>query len=253
MALVLGTVIGTVTASNLANPLAPLPPARVAIGVSYHLGGHTITQRRIPALLNRFNGRATYAPFSFLSFGVDLGATRMDVAADTTAGDTVGLFHGDYRFSAGGHLKLSSPLFRDRLGVVGIARATTFSSGNDYDALYGGIDGNGALGLLVHIPGFGYAAAGPKLYLIRGENTSHDGTQNTYANVNNLRGWLAVDYFPRVSEKMKNRPYLSFEIALSPEAAVDRRAPIQEFSFSLTFGTVTPRLYGEVSEVPWQP
>ncbi|MBD3315876.1 MAG: hypothetical protein GF344_08830 [Chitinivibrionales bacterium] len=241
------------SASNLANPLTPLPPARIGIGLSYSLGGHTITNREIPALLNRIHCRATYSPVSLINFGFDLGATQLEVASDTTTRDTLGIFHGEYRFSVGGHLKLSTPLYRDLVGAVAIAQTTRFSSSNEHDARYEGIDGDAALGVLFHIPGIGYAALGPKVYLIRGKNRGYDGAEGKFANVNNVRAWLAVDYFPRVGTIMENRPYFSFEMSLSPEVAFRKRAPVQEFEFSITFGTVTPRLYGEVSEAPWEP
>lgn len=243
-------------ASNLANPVAPIPTARIGIGLSYHLGGHTVTNREIPSLMNRFHARFSYAPSTYLNFGFDLGTSQMDVASDTSALDTLLIFHGKYGFSYGAHLKLSTPLIlNDIVGLIGIFQGTRFFSENDEGAYYSGYDAAGAAGLLFHIPGFGYIAAGSKVYLIaKGRNKSYNsGVEHRYSNINNVRGWLAIDYFPKIKSISETRPYISFELSISPDAKVRDRAPIQEVSISIAIGSITKRLYGEESDVEWEP
>ena len=72
-------VAAAAMASNLANPAAAIPEARVAIGASYHLGGYTLTNKEIPSIFNRLHARVHYAPLNFLGIGVDLGAMQLDV------------------------------------------------------------------------------------------------------------------------------------------------------------------------------
>mgnify|MGYP007061460011 FL=1 len=83
-----------IKASNLANPAVLTPEARISVGASYHLGGYTLTNLELPALFNRVHARCDYTPFSFLSFGLDAGATMIDVERYVQNGDTFPVFHG---------------------------------------------------------------------------------------------------------------------------------------------------------------
>jgi hypothetical protein len=242
-------------AANLAAPAVLLPVARVVFAGSYDLGGYSITNDSVPSLMNRFHGSLTWSPFSFLNIGIDAGALQMDVAGDTTSKDTIGIFHGDYGFSGGVHLKAGSRFFYDDLfRVICIGQATYFSTKNKDGALYSGKDGAGVLGLQFHVPHFGYVSAGPQLYLIMGENKSYNSaTKQKYSNINNLRGWLSIDYFPQEKGMSSNKFFVSLEMTLSPKVAFDKRAPLQECGFSISFGSITKRLYGEESEVEWAP
>ena len=244
-----------VTAANLADTTVLLPVARVALGASYDLGGHTITNDSVPCLMNRVHGSLTWSPFSFLNIGVDAGASQMDVAGDTTSKDTIGIFHGDYGISGGLHVKLGTRFFYDDLfRVIAIGQATYFSTKNKDGAVYSGKDGAGIVGLQFHVPHFGYVSAGPQLYLIMGENKSFNSTvKHKYSNINNLRGWLSIDYFPQEKSLSSNKVFLSFEVSVSPKIAFDKRAPLQECGFSISFGSITKRLYGEESDVEWAP
>jgi hypothetical protein len=241
-------------ASNLANPVTPIPSARISIGVSYHLGGYTITNAELPSLLNRINARVNYAPLQFFNIGIDCGASQMEVAADTLDSLIIGAFHGNYTFSFGANIKLSSPLLNDLFGLIGIAQGTRFESENKAGALYKGYDVNGIIGFLVHIKNIGYIAAGPQVYLIQGKNKSFNSkTERPYSNVNNIRGWFAFDFFPKLKIDTKNIPYFSLEVAVSPDAGFGKKAPLQEISFSIAFGSVTRKLYGETSSIEWRP
>ncbi len=241
-------------ASNLANPVTPIPEARIGIGVSYHLGGYTITNFEIPALMNRIHARVTYSPFVFFNIGADAGVSQMEVAPDTVDTLVYEVFHGNYKFSFGVHIKVSSPLFKDLIGAVGIAQGTRFSSENKAGAVYSGFDGAAAAGILFHIKNFGYIAGGAKLYVIKGKNRAFNSKKdNFYSNVNNIRGWVAIDYFPKIKAVSKYIPYISFEVSIAPDVAFGEKAPIQEISFSLAVGSVTKRLYGETKEMEWHP
>lgn len=254
--LLLAALPVVVTASNLANPAVAFPETRIAVGASYHLGGYTITNKNVPALFNRFCGRLEFAPLKYLAFGIDLGAIQIDVDRYIAAGtqDTIPVFHGNYGFSGGGHLKLATPTFAHNfLSFVAITQATLFNSRNNHGASYSGKDGVGAVGMQVRIPHFGYITAGPWIYLIRGENRSFNGKTGTYSNSNNVRGWMAIDFFPNLEEASNNIPYFSLEFSISPEADYSKRLPVQEFSISLSIGSITGRLYGVESDVPWKP
>lgn len=247
---------GTTPAANLANPAVILPEARAAVGVSYNLGFHTITNRYLPSVMNRVHARGIFAPSSFFNIGIDLGASQMDVAGDTTSSDTLGIFHGKMGFSGGGHIKLATPFFfEDRIAVVGMATGTYFRSTNENDAWYGGVDGTGALGIQFHVPGFGYVTAGAQMYLIQGKNQDYQGNEGTYANSENLRGWLAIDYFPKIEVAGESRPYISFEFSVSPEADFisEGQPPFREVGFSISVGSVTKRLWGKDRGLGWEP
>jgi hypothetical protein len=241
--------------ANLADPAVMLPAARIAIAGSYDLGGYTITNDSVPCIMNRFHGSVTYAPFPFLNIGFDAGASQMDVAADTTFKDTIGVFHGNYGFSGGLHLKLGSEFFYDGLvRIIGLCQATYFTTSNAQGAVYSGKDVAGVIGLQFHINHFGYVSTGPQLYLIEGDNKSYNSSlKRPYSNVNNLRGWLAFDYFPQDKLMSNNKLFISFEMSVSPKVAFNKRAPLQEASFSISLGSITKRLYGEESEIEWAP
>jgi hypothetical protein len=249
-----GIAITRIPASNLADPTVLVQAARLSAGASYDLGGFSLTNDSVPCILNRFEARMSYAPFSFVNFGIDAGATQMEVAGDTTATDTIGIFHGKYAFSGGGHLKLGTPFFfNDLLSAVGILHGTYFSSKNNAGTVYSGIDANGGVGLQFHIRDFGYVTAGSSVYLIFGKNKSYDGQAGKYSNINNVRGWLAIDYFPTIAAGSKNLLYISLELTASPKATFNGRAPVQEMSVSVSIGSITRKLYGQESEVEWKP
>jgi hypothetical protein len=196
----------------------------------------------------------SFSPFSFVNFGIDAGMMQMEVASDTTATDTFSVFHGKYGFCGGGHLKLGTPFyFNDMVSAIGILNGSYFSSRNDAGATYGGTDADGGVGLQFHVHDFGYITAGSSVYLIYGKNKSYAGQEGKYSNVNNVRGWLAIDYFPTTALSSKNIMYLSLEVSVSPNVRFSARAPIQEMSVSVSIGSISRRLYGQTSEVEWKP
>jgi len=241
-------------ASDLANPANNAPDARIAVGLSYHCGGYTITNDSVPVILNRIHARATYAPLKAVNFGIDIGTASMEVDSLTKGSDTFRIFHGNFGLSAGAHVKLSTPSFaNDFLAFVGIAQATYFSSENKYKAVYGGIDANGAAGVQLHLKNFGFITLGPQLYFIHGSNRSADGRSGTYSNISNLRGWLAIDFYPKMGALSSGKPYISFEFSATPQTDIGGSVPIRECSFSIAIGTITRRLYGEETDVEWSP
>lgn len=244
----------TIFAANLANPATLIPEARLALGASYDVGGYTISNDSVPCMMNRFQGRCTFAPFSFLNIGIDAGASRFDVAGDTTMTDTIGIFQGNYSFSGGAHFLLGSRFFyNDLFRIIGIGQVSYFSSSNSSAARYGGADGAGAIGIQFHVQRFGYVTLGPELYVISGKNKNYLGVQHRYSNLNNLRGWMAIDFFPKEKLASNNKFYISLELALSPKANYNKRAPLQEIRFSVGLGSITKRLYGQESDVEWSP
>jgi hypothetical protein len=246
--------ISNACALNLGNPTVLIPTARLAFGASYDVGGYTIANDSVPCMMNRFQGHCTFAPLSFLNVGINAGASRMDVAADTTAVDTIGIFEGNYGFSGGMNVLLGSHYFyNDLFRVIGIVKGTFFSSTNDNGAVYSGVDGGGALGLQFRIPRFGFFSLGPEIYLISGKNKSYLGKKHRYSNISNLRGWMAIDFFPKEKITSDNKFFLSLEMAMSPQVKFNKQAPMQEIRFSVGFGSMTKRLYGEVSDFDWTP
>lgn len=238
-------------ASNLANPVVNLPDSRVAIGISYHLGGYTITNSEIPSLLNRIHLRLSYAPLTYLNIGADIGVSKMDVESH----NAIKKFEGNFGLSVGGTVKTATPLIKDIVGLIAIGQATLFTSKNDAEAYYKGPDYSAAGGLLFHIKGVGYIAAGPHLYIQMGKHKGYKDSDvvQKYSSVSNLRGWLAIDYFPKMKMIKKYIPYFSLEFSAGKKVKFGSTTPIKEFSFSISFGEVTRRLYGEKSEVEWEP
>ena len=244
-------IVSSIEAANLANPAITLPEARISIGASYHLGGYTLSDQEIPSLFNRIHGRVEYGPFKYLTLGIDAGAILIEVDSYVDhLGDSIENFHGKFGFSGGAHLKLSTPSFVKKIiSFIMIAQATLFKSSDDKLAwYYGGKDGTGIIGIQFHIPGFGFISAGPWVYLIQGEN--NDGF---YSNTDNVRGWLAIDYFPKLKDLSTNKPYLSLEFSISPKATYSERIPVQAFSVSISIGAITKRLYGIESDIEWTP
>lgn len=232
--------------SNLANPGLGIPPARLALGASYHVGGYPITGREVPMIMNRVHAHATFSLLKYIDIGVEAGTSQIEVASYTDATDTIQTFHGNYGFSGGAHLKLvSPPLVKDLLSAVVVAQATAFSSANTHGARYGGYDGAGAAGLQLRIPRMGSVSAGAKMYLIEGSNKGYQGTEGEYSNVDNLRGWIAVDFLPTFKEDVKGKPYFTFEASVSPDTRLGGSVPLKGAAFSLAVGWISPRLYGE--------
>jgi hypothetical protein len=254
LTLLLLLFVSNVYSSNLANPAVSVPASRITIGASYLASGYTITNMEIPSLFNRVHARVAYSLLSNVSIGIDLGVTQIEVDKYTIGEDSFPVFHGKFGFSGGAHLKLSTPFFlKKTIALTCIGNATTFSSKNTSGALYGGFDGAGAVGVQFHIKHFGYISAGPMMYLIKGENVSFDGTKGKYSNINNLRGWLAIDFFPDFKEMSSNKPFITLEITASPEANYSKRIPLQEFSVSLCIGSITKKLSGIENGIDWKP
>jgi hypothetical protein len=242
---------GTVHGSNIANPGGMIPPGRLYVGASYHVGGFTITDSSLGCIMNRFHARVGYSPLQYLNFGIDLGVSQMDVdsvtifeGADSSHYVT---FQGKYGFSGAVHLKAATPrLFNDMVALFGAAQATMFTSENDEGAYYSGIDGAGVLGLQVKVPRFGFVSIGAKMYYIEGSNKSYNSSEEKgYSNSDNLQAWLAVDFIPPFKGQLKGMPYFSAEMTLVPGVTMGGSVPIQGVSFSLAIGWVSPRLYGE--------
>jgi hypothetical protein len=239
--------------ASVANPAAQIPDARLAVGVSYFLGGSTITDKEIPMMMNRLCARVSYSPIRYVNVGFDFGTAQVSVDQYTEDAwdDTIPVFNGDFGWSVGGHLKLSTPFFFDYVALFGLANGNFFRSTNKLNAYYGGKDGVGVVGAQIRIPNVGYVSIGPQVYLIMGDNRGYAGQKGTYSNINNIRGWLAFDYFPEMGDFSKiselagdNKPYVSVEFTMSPKIGGSARVPIQEFSLSVSIGVITQRLYG---------
>ncbi|MDR0306559.1 MAG: hypothetical protein LBI42_06955 [Chitinispirillales bacterium] len=233
-------------AANLANPAAQVGGARVSVGASYNLGGSTITNLEIPMMMNNIGVRVSYAPISYLNFGIDFGTVQISVDRyPVGSGDTIPVFDGNFGWSGGGHLKLTTPFFFNHVALIGLANGNFFRSQNDNKAYYGGADIAGAAGVQVRIGKTCFISVGPHIYLIEGKNRDYEENTGKYGNINNLRGWIAFDYFPDLSALYdKQQPYISLEFTASPKINSSSRVRVQEFSASVTVGTITSRLYG---------
>jgi len=248
--LTLGLFNSGVSANNLSNPALCVPPGRLVVGASYHIGGYTITNQKVPAIFNRIMARLSFSPSRYVDFGIDGGVSQIDVGSYTSTSDTIPVFHGSFGFSGGGHIKGSTPfILEDRLGAIGIVGVSVFSSENTHGAYYGGFDVSGALGLQVKIPDFGAVAAGAQVYLIQGKNRGYlesSSSTHDYSNINNVRGWLAFDFLPSFKGEIKGKPYFSFEVTVAPDVDLGGSpVPLEEIGFSFSLGWISPRLYGE--------
>jgi hypothetical protein len=246
-------------AANLANPAAQAGDARMVFGASYYLGGADITRLNIPMMMNRISARVTYSPIRYVNFGLDGGTTHISVdkfplpgAAlnpDPDVPDSARVFKGNLGWSGGAHLKLTTPYLFDYVGLVAIGHVNYFYGVNDLDARYAGTNFVAAAGLQVRIPRVGAVSLGPQFYLINGRNRSYDGVEAEYSNVNNVRAWVAFDYFPEMEQFTGNhKPYISVEFTASPKIGGSSRVPIREFSVSVSIGAITQRLYGELND-----
>ncbi|MCL2218785.1 MAG: hypothetical protein FWC23_02580 [Chitinispirillia bacterium] len=235
-------------ATNLANPAAQIPGARMSFGASYYLGGADITNLEIPMMINRIGGRVSYAPVPYVNFGADFGTAQVSVDQYAIGRDIIPIFNGNLGWSVGGHLKLSTPYIANTFAVLALGHVNYFSSANKLKAYYAGTDIAAAAGLQFRIPGGGVLSFGPQLYMIEGANKGFNGEKDKYKAVNNMRAWIAFDYFPEETFIMwDQKPYVSIEFTASPKISGSRRAPIQEFGVSISVGAITQRLYGEDS------
>ena len=242
--------------ASIANPTAQVSDARLSIGASYFVGGSSIgggtePDDAVPMMMNRLCARVSYAPVRYVNFGLDFGTAQVSVDQYANGwGDTVPIFNGGFGWSAGGHLKLSTPYFGNYVGLFGLANGNLFRSTNKRKAYYGGADAVGVVGVQVRVPNFGFVSVGPQVYLIQGENRGYDSDEvGKYSNINNVRGWIALDYFPDMNGLTgEHTPYASIEFTMSPKISGSRRVPVKEFSLSVSVGVITPRLYGADKE-----
>ena len=236
-------------AINMATPLAPIPAGRLTASASYEFDGITITDREIPSIMNRIMATGTISPTQYFNAGLDVGLSQIEVASDST---NTTIFHGKFSFSGGANIKLSTPFVKNIFGFIGIIKGGWYNSPeNDGSRYYQGFDVAGVLGPIFHIPKFGYIALGPKMYYIHGDSKG----AGTYHNINNLRGWIAIEYFPKMKDKIKMLPFITIEGSISPEASVkSNRAPIVEFGAALTFGGVSSKILGKSDkQYNWTP
>jgi len=246
------TLAAATFAANLANPAAQVGDARLAFGASYYLGGADITDYKIPMMMNRIGGRVSFSPVRYANIGVDFGSAQVSVDRYVyTIGppDTIPLFDGNFGWFAGGHLKLSSPYIAGYVSAMVLGSVTYFRSANDHEAHYAGLDITAAGGPQIRIQNIGlFISLGPQLYLIDGKNKGDDKVTNNYSNVNNMRAWIALDYFPKeVPLTWNYKPYVSVEFTASPKIGGSKRTPIREFSLSFSMGATSQRLYGQDS------
>jgi len=231
--------------ANLANPAAQVGTARMSFGASYFLGGADITNLEIPLMMNRLAVRASYSPIRYVNFGVDLGTPLVSVEKYSVNGrDTVPVFDGEFGWSAGGNLKLSTPYMFGSVAVLALANANLFRSSNKAGAYYGGADITAAAGVQIRLPN-GYISFGPQIYMIMGRNKGIYGAEGEYSNVNNMRAWIAYEYFPDDIFGGEYKPYMSAEFTASHKICASERVPVREFSLSVSFGVITRRLYGD--------
>lgn len=228
-----------------------IPGKTISIGGSASVDGYSLTNREIPCIINRFSGEIDFAPFNFMCIGITAGATSVIVDKF----DSVDMFKGKYGVSAGGNLKLSTPFFfKKSTSIITIGQGTYFRSENENGAYYGGEDFLGIAGFQFRLPGFGYLTLGPLVSYIMGENKSFDGTIKNFSNVNNVRGFAALDIFLKSKNvTTTNKPFLSVSTSISPKVNASQRIPVQEYSVSISIGSVSPRLYGESSMRDWNP
>jgi hypothetical protein len=228
--------------ANLANPAAQAGTARMYFGASYFVGGSDITNLEIPMIMNRLNMRVGYAPVSYVNFGADLGLPLISVEEY----NRTPVFDGDFGWSAGGHLKLSTPYILGRVAVLALGNINVFRSTNKGGAYYGGTDLAAAGGLQFKLPARHCLSLGPQFYMIMGKNKGfEEKTEGTYSNVNNMRAWLAYEYLPADVFGGEYKPYMSLELTASPKICASKRVPVKEFSVSVSVGIITKRLYGE--------
>lgn len=236
-------------AANVSYPSAPVPSARFATGITYdYLGGYFYKApiEDLPFSMHGVNAFFTYAPVTYVNFGVDLGMRDVNIPN----GDHDYGFNGKLGIAAGSHLKLATPYFGDVMGIIAMCRGLWFHSKDDNDSFYSGPELTGAGGLSFHVKRFGYISFGCKYFEIFGENGIGDGDWSNDATVG---GWASFDYFPKTNVK-KYIPFISFEFAFFPsDNPFYGGSPIvRNASFAVTIGAITHRIYGDDNR-NWRP
>lgn len=250
--LILGAAIFS-WGANVAFPSVAIPEARFGVGASYDITtGDLYGVDDVPFSMNTINASFTFAPVSVMNFGVDIGTRNVRIYSS----DEVFDFRGKMGFSAGGHLRLSTPLLKDVFGATALIKGAWFYSKNDYDAFYRGVDVTGALGFVFHIKQVGYISFGGKYFEIFGENQGfNDINTSSWSNDETLGGWVAFDFFPKMKQQGSYIPFVTLEAGVFPGASAFRgdKSGIHNLSFSVTIGAITQRLYGESTELEWCP
>ncbi len=239
-------------AAGLASPIAPIPDARIGVGITYGMDGFNLYDSEIEAgaTLSSIQATVAYAPVTNINLGIDLGVTSVSVKTEETAKD----FSGDFGFSGGANAKLSSNFINDRVAFTGILKGGWFYSSTDEDYYYRGVTLSGSLGPTFHINNFGYLGFGYKYFEINGENEGSGNVSSYWGNDQTMGGYLSVDYFPKSEVISSYIPYISFVVDVFPEAGLQKNdIALHNISFSISFGAITNRLYGKKSEVNWRP
>jgi len=235
-------------ATSVSYPAAPVPTARFATGATYdYFGGYFYRApvSDLPFNMHGINAFFTYAPVTYVNFGVDLGMRDVNIPQGNHNYD----FNGKLGIAAGQHLKLATPYFGDVMGIVAMCRGLWFYSKDSHSSFYSGSQLVGSGGLSFHVQRFGYISCGIKYLEIFGENGFGDGT---WSNDATLGGWASFDYFPKTNVK-RYIPFISFEFGFFPsdKPFYGSGTIVRNASFGVTIGAITNRLYGD--EDNWRP
>lgn len=199
-------------------------PAQVSLGAYFDHSGQDLFEDPSPSVLNSTGLSVDYGPWTFLQFGMFVGATEFDVALPETRLSDPDAFsyNSDYSFSAGGSLKLASPRFASNT-TRGVAFGSlTYLKSED-------VPGNSKTGLIYNagatlqylfLERVNFVLGGEFYTLIGDQKRASDGrveafgTSNPAGIVDYGRGIVGVEYF----FKGKNRPFVS--VAFRPTGSI---------------------------------
>ena len=268
-------------AIGISFPSAPVPTARFATGATYdYYGGYMDFDKNsplfapqvLPFSMHGINAFFTYAPITYVNFGVELGARDVNTHPDSKLSLAQDELNGTLGLSAGAHLKLATPYFADVFALVATGKGGWFySEGNKNDVKWyytpNGIDttwvnwNNGGKfvtiggGFSFHVKRFGYISFGAKYLDVWGGIgwVPEVLPETKWVNDAYVGGWAAFDYFPRTRIE-KFFPFISFEFGFFPnsEFFAGGRPIVRNASFSVTIGAITRKLYGN-SDENWRP
>ncbi|MDQ3000024.1 MAG: hypothetical protein M3Y08_01995 [Fibrobacterota bacterium] len=206
------------------SPMSEFGPAQVSLAAYFDHSGQDLFVDLSPSVLNSTGLSVDYGPWSFMQFGIFLGATEFDVALPETrlSDPDAFAYNADFSLSAGGSLKLATPRFASNTTRVVAFGSTTYLNSED-------VHGNSKTGLIYNagatiqylfLNRVNFVLGGEFYTLIGEQKRANDGrvevfgTSNPAGVVDYGRGIVGVEYYFKGS----NRPFVS--VAFRPTGSI---------------------------------
>ncbi len=241
----LGAVAAKATPSG--NPVVEFGPQQLLVGFYFDHSGQEVFNDNTPSVFNTTGLNIGYAPWKFLQVGGFIGVAEFDVAKPQSKRhiDTVGSFNSDYRLHGGGSLKLVAPIW-ESLSIFG-SGSGAYHEATDGLGNYKEVrELSGAAGMMWRFGRLFNVAMGAEYFLLDGEQRNNLQHGVKFANLDQYRGLLALEFFPPHSSlTSKGIPYISLSFRPTGSIGWNDRLGLQNASIAISLGFISDLSAGE--------